>query len=54
LVRLRRESLRCGDRLKGELAVPSIAAWLLGLRDNAKIRLGSLPPLGIEPLGFVV
>ena len=27
---------------------------LLGLRDNAKIRLRSLPPLGIEPFGFVV
>jgi hypothetical protein len=27
---------------------------LLGLRDNAKIRLRSLPPLGIDPFGFVV
>src|SRR5207245_10621896 len=27
---------------------------LLGLRDYAKIRLRSLPPLGIEPFGFVV
>ena len=27
---------------------------LLGLRDNAKIRLRSLPPLGIEPFGFFV
>jgi hypothetical protein len=27
---------------------------LLGLRDNAKIRLRSLPPLWIEPFGFVV
>ena len=29
-------------------------AVLLRLRDNAQIRLGSLPPLGIDPFSFVV